>query len=225
MKVVDRVASNALLELLRTQLLKITFGELEEILASPMGQTLRNERVATLFHGTRRRRIVPPPTRLHLAFVRLERELALVSLPKKQKLRGRRSISMVLAVLVRLIEMGSDDLIGSASDIIKQIDQEIPGLGLLPGVVAKVLRAITLGSSGLVTRPSARTWQVHLAELGKPTSNFYRQFCATSPRRRHRRHVGHRRADGRQDGQPEAAHDHAAAKPPGSDRDDDRPRT
>lgn len=176
---VDGAARNSLIELLRIQLPRITFGELEEILASPIGRTLRNTSVWVLFHGTKRR-VVPPPTRIQFAFARLEQEL-LVARPPNRKMRGRRSIPMMLAIFARLVEMRSDDLIGTPSEIVAQIDARIPGLALSPLTTAPVLNALALSPRGLVTRPTERTWRVRLAELCRPTSKFCKRFCASYP--------------------------------------------
>lgn len=188
MKVVDRVAQDTLVELLRTQLPTLTFGEVEGILASPIGRTLRNVPVAVLFRGTKPRRRVVPSTRIRRAFARLERELALIRLPNS-KMKGRRRVPMMLAIFVRLVETGSHDLTGMVADVIKQIDAQIPGLELSTEVMGDVLRALALSSTGLVTRPTMRIWRVRLAELSRPTSKFYKRFCSSSPRPH--RHAAH----------------------------------
>lgn len=169
---VNRVLRDVLLGLLREQWSSMTFGELEQLLASPVGQTLRPLRITAVTREARR------TSKLRRAFERLEREITSLVLPGCAKVKGRRLVPKLLHIFIQLVENGCSDLAGLTGDVIRQIDERVPGMGLVSESMSDALRVLATSSCGLVVRPTPRTWRVRLAELGQPQSPFYKQFCS-----------------------------------------------
>lgn len=172
---VNRVLRDVLLELLREQWSTMTFGELEHLLASPVGHTLRPVRIVAVTRQARR------TSKLRRAFERLEREITSLVLPNRSKVKGRRLVPKLLHIFIQMIEDGCSDLVGLTGDVIRQIDERVPGVGLVSESTSDALRVLATSSCGLVERPTPRTWRVRLAELRRPQSPFYKHFCRDLP--------------------------------------------
>jgi hypothetical protein len=168
---VNRVLRDVSLGLLRERWSRMTFGELEQILASPMGQALRPVQVAELTMQA------PRTSELRRGFERLEREIVGLVLPDGGKVKGRRLVPKLVRIFAQLVEGGCSDLVGLTCDVIRQIDDRVSGVGLVSESTSDALRALAKSSCGLVLRPTARTWRIRLADLGQPQSAFYKHFC------------------------------------------------
>lgn len=169
---VNRVLRDVLLGLLREQWSEMTFGELEQLLASSVGHTLRPVRIAAVTTQA------PRTSKLRWAFERLEGDITGLVLPDRPKVKGRRLVPKLLHIFIRMVEDGCSDLGGLTGDIIRQIDERVPGMGLVSESMSDALRVLAASSCGLVVRPTPRTWRVRLADLGDPQTPFYKEFCA-----------------------------------------------
>lgn len=170
-KSVNHVLRDVTLGLLRERWSRMTFGELEQLLATPMGRALRQVPIAEATGHA------PRTSEVRRAFERLEREIVGLVLPDGGRAIGRRLVPRLIRILVELVEDGCSDLVGLTSDVIRQIDDRVPGAGLVSESTSDALRLLTRSSCGLVSRPTDRTWRVRLADLSQPQSEFYERFC------------------------------------------------